>query len=84
MTQYWYKPKKYGYGAQPITWQGWVAILLLVMLLLAVNYADFPNRHAISLRNWLRFGIDFIEITALFLILIKDKVEGGLRWRWGD
>ena len=23
MTRYWFKPKRYGYGATPVTWEGW-------------------------------------------------------------
>ena len=23
MTEYWFRPKRYGYGATPVTWQGW-------------------------------------------------------------
>ena len=26
MTTYWFRPKRYGYGATPVTWQGWVLV----------------------------------------------------------
>ena len=25
MTEYWFRPKRDGYGATPVTWQGWGA-----------------------------------------------------------
>ena len=25
---YWFRPKRYGYGATPITWQGWLLTVL--------------------------------------------------------
>jgi len=89
MSRYWFKAKTYGYGTYPISWQGWVATLLLCLLIGVSFYVNFLGDavylHSITfLKNWLRYFLDVIMLSTLFLILVKDKVEGGLKWRWGN
>lgn len=70
----WFVPKRYGYGAVPITWQGWVAILLFVVVVVAA-------------RIWLTGAGRVLAIAAALIALIAicaAKTEGGLRWRWGN
>jgi hypothetical protein len=37
MTEYWFRPKQYGYGATPTTWQGWALTLGTVAVMVAVS-----------------------------------------------
>ena len=37
MAEYWFKPKRYGYGATPVTWQGWAVTLGTVRAMVAVS-----------------------------------------------
>jgi len=37
MTQYWSKPKLYGYGAAPANWRGWIATATFVAVLLSAS-----------------------------------------------
>jgi hypothetical protein len=37
VTRYWFKPKRYGYGATPVTWQGWCATAAFVVVFVAFN-----------------------------------------------
>ncbi len=87
MGKYWFKPKRYGYGLYPVSLQGWVATLCLCVLILVSFYLNIHAHFIIgarpSLREWLRFGLDVIILSALFLVLFKDKTEGEIRWRWG-
>ena len=39
MTQYWFKPKRYGYGATPVTWEGWAVILTAVIVVAGSVFA---------------------------------------------
>ena len=42
MRRYWFRPRTFGIGATPITWEGWVLTLgFVVLLLLTVSY-DAP------------------------------------------
>ena len=48
MSQYWFKPKTYGYGATPANWKGWAAVAVYVAVILALTLpllawpADMP------------------------------------------
>lgn len=80
----WFKPKCYGYGfGLPTAWQGWVSLLVLLALLLASAYSNGFFSEEVSLEQGLNFVVDAVIITGLFTVALKDKVEGGLKWRWG-
>ncbi len=84
MQKYWFKPKRYGYGFVPVTTCGWLATLALLAILLFAGYTNgLFAPEEVSIRDGLRYMLDIFMITALFTILCKDKVEGGLAWRWG-
>lgn len=71
---YWFAPKLYGYGATPVTWQGWaltagfVAVVTLVAMLLHHPVAVI----AVAL-----------ALTVPFMALVYAKTDGGWTWRWG-
>ena len=46
MSRYWFKPKRYGYGATPITWEGWVFTLLIVAVDPRLRLAAARHRRA--------------------------------------
>jgi hypothetical protein len=79
VTQYWFKPKRYGYGASPANWQGWAATGLFVLLVGGANLLLRTTEKP----HWALFGLDAIAVAA-FVILTKRKTEGEWRWRWGD
>jgi len=85
MDKYWFKAKEYGWGTGlPVAWQGWVALLVLIILISIAGFVDGIFGGAVSLKSWLRFYIDLFVISALFLIVFENKIEGGLKWRWGN
>ncbi|MBN9545664.1 MAG: hypothetical protein J0I19_09330 [Alphaproteobacteria bacterium] len=82
MPRYWFRQKRFGYGATPNTWQGWLFTALSAALTVGmVIAADFMHDNAT------RF---FIIAIGLPLILVPTvlighaKTEGGWRWRWGS
>ncbi|MCD6413842.1 MAG: hypothetical protein J7L54_06835 [Elusimicrobia bacterium] len=87
MSAHWFKPKKYGWGLQPVSWQGWVATLCLCALILISFYLNihvhFMNGIKPTLKDWLRFGPDVVVLSALFVVIFKNKTDGKLKWRWG-
>ena len=87
MNKYWFKSKKYGWGISwPIAWQGWVATVLLSILMSIALFIDLPYYRTprLILKAELRLFLDCITLSILFLLLLHDKVEGGLKWRWGE
>jgi len=84
MSKYWFKPKKYGWGIGfPTAWQGWLAILCLVILILISAYINNIYIYSLVLKDVLRFVLDTIILSILFIVLFKEKTDGEIRWRWG-
>jgi len=82
VTTYWFKPKRYGYGATPVTWQGWVLVLGTAAIMVAVSvYLRRAEPHSWGLAAM--FGFDVIALIAL-AILCRRKTDGEWRWRWGN
>ncbi len=82
MTTYWFKPKRYGYGATPATWQGWAVTLGTVAAMVVVSlYLRLTERH-----DWALAALIAFDVAALAMLLIVSgrKTKGGLRWRWGN
>ncbi len=81
MAKYWFKPKAYGFGATPNTWQGWALTLIGVALILAVIFeaqqiADRSTQMLVAIS-----GVVLIAVPLNFISWLKTK--GGWRWRSG-
>jgi len=86
MTEYWFKPKMYGYGATPINWKGWASSLVTAVALFAVfGFFILPVPGAASHPLWeVALGWVFaIALVAVFSSFAKTKTAGEWRWRWG-
>jgi hypothetical protein len=83
MTRYWFRPKRYGYGATPVTWEGWVVTLGVAVVvagsIVAMNVlVDRSNAVA-----WLLWAVIVAAVTYWFVALSRRRTEGEWRWRWG-
>jgi hypothetical protein len=82
MTTYWFRPKRYGYGATPVTWQGWAFTFGIVAAMVAVSvYLRLTERHYWALAVLIAF--DVLALGVLFVVS-RRKTEGGFGWRWGE
>jgi uncharacterized membrane protein HdeD (DUF308 family) len=80
MTTYWFKPKRYGYGVTPATWQGWALTLGTVAVIVAVSlYLRPTERHYWALAVLL--GFDAVVVT-IFVLICRRRNDGD--WRWGN
>ena len=83
MTQYWFRPKRYGYGATPVTWQGWLLTLVIVAVIagsvVAMNlFVDRSN-----LAAWLLWAACISAATWWFIQISRQRTDGAWHWRWG-
>lgn len=96
-TRPWFAPKQIGYGATPITWEGWAATLgfVLVFALTAAFLAPRPEDLAhrlglyrLALVQHLRpetpyvVALMVIEVAA-FIAVARWKSSAPWSWRWG-
>jgi len=81
MTTYWFRPKRYGYGATPVTWQGWTVTIGFALAIAAVSLVlrlTDKNRWAVAAL----LAFDAVVLGAL-VIICRRKTDGEWRWRWG-
>lgn len=79
-NQHWFKRRRYGYGWTPVTWQGWVwvSVLLVVVIGGAIVLATNPYSNTLL---WLYLTA---VVTAVIALLIITTAKGPRpRWRWG-
>lgn len=82
--KYWFRPKNYGYGFYPISWEGWISVVVFIGLLSISTHINGFFTAEVGTKSGLRFLFDTAVISGLFTVLFKDKVVGGLQWRWGE
>jgi hypothetical protein len=82
MTDYWFKPRRFGYGATPVTWQGWALTIGTVVVVVMVSMV-LPAVADGSAWGLTAVVIDVAAIAGL-LIVSRRKTDGEWRWRWGD
>lgn len=86
MPRFWFKPKSIGYGAYPVTWQGWALIAGFIAIDLAFAYAllgpsslsgEPPEAGRLAV-----FLIGTAAFTAAFILVCIARTEGEWKWRW--
>jgi hypothetical protein len=83
MNRYWFKPKRYGFGAVPVSWEGWAATAVLLLAILS-EMQFIPPRFLDAEAGQLISLLAQCATTAAFLLLCRLKTEGAWRWRWGE
>ncbi len=79
MATYWFKPKRYGDGATPVTWQGWAMTGASVLAIALAALLIRPNAW-----GWTAFFAVEAIIVSVLCIVSCGKSDGAWRWRWGD
>lgn len=82
MNAYWFRPKSYGYGATPNTWQGWAVIAAAVIVMVVAALLILPHRAQSPAALIAFLAVEAVVLAALWVIC-RRKTEGEWRWRWG-
>ena len=88
VTKYWFRPKRFGYGATPVTWEGWVSTSVFAAGLV---WAMLEFTRTIELA---RTGAVAASMIAVYVALVaaaiwgfvrfsRYKTSGEWKWRWG-
>ena len=83
-TEYWFKPKRFGYGARPANWKGWLA---KIVYLTAMGALMFYTLQAVALDGgvlpWVILCVGMLLMTTLFSQFARARTDGEWRWRTG-
>jgi hypothetical protein len=83
MTQYWFRPKRYGYGATPVAWEGWAVTLGAVIVLAGSVFAMNVLVDKSNVVAWLTWAMLMAAGTWWFVQFCRRRTDGEWRWRWG-
>lgn len=78
----WFGNKKHGYGWYPITWQGWVLILIYLITVIGIGLLIDSDTN-LTLAN--TFGFGFLALLATFILFyITIQRAPKPKWQWGS
>ena len=80
---YWFKRRRYGYGWTPVTWQGWLAVVVfLAIVLSSASILEAAERNTYSSDMLLYYAL--IAVAVLLLLAISFIKGPSPKWRWGS
>ena len=81
MARYWFRQKKFGYGATPNSWQGWALTIVSALAVFGVILSGPAIRDNLLRGAWI--GLGLAVIVSFTVAIAHKKTEGGWRWRNG-
>ena len=73
---YWFKRKLYGWGWTPVTWQGWLVVLGLMLIII------WTAHRLVATNNPFEYLVTLI-FAVLGVIVIGYWKGESPRWQWG-
>lgn len=80
MKKIWFRRKYFGWGWQPVTWQGWLITIIYIFLLILFALKLDSRAHSVS-DSLISFALPFIVLTTI-IIIICYKTGEKPRWQW--
>jgi hypothetical protein len=72
-NRYWFKPKTYGYGVTPVSWEGWLSALAYSAVMLAcVLIVAFDSQNLIKAA--LCLGV-FVFVTIGMFQIARPRID---------
>lgn len=82
MARYWFRPRHYGYGVTPVTWEGWTlsaAVAAVVALsVVAMNLLVDRSNFAV----WILWAAIIAAVVFWFVRVSRRRTDGEWRLRW--
>ena len=80
-AEFWFEPKTFGYGATPVTWEGWAVLAAYFVVLAAVSILMARRRKGSA--AWAAWAIAIVVATSTMTWVSWVKTDGAWQWRWG-
>ena len=82
MARYWFKPRRYGYGAAPATWEGWVATAAVTAIVVGSIVAMNLLVDRSNFAAWIAWAVLIAAVVFWFARISRRRTDGEWRWRW--
>jgi acyl-CoA synthetase (AMP-forming)/AMP-acid ligase II len=79
-NEFWFKPKTFGYGATPATWQGW-SVMAVYAAVIAGCVAVNLHTHSLAVRVGSLVAI--VAATIVLVAVSVQKTDGAWGWNAG-
>jgi hypothetical protein len=83
-NRYWFRPKSYGYGATPATWEGWTVTFAGVAVVVVSTWYLLARHAKAAPGDWTVWTIVVTVTVAVLVAVSYCKTDGPWRWRWGS
>ena len=80
--EFWFQPKAFGFGATPVTWEGWAVVAAYVAIVAAITFLLMVRRRN-GLRAWTSWAVAIVIATSALTLVSWSKTDGSWQWRWG-
>lgn len=80
-SPYWFYTKKYGWGWTPVTWQGWLVVMIYFYVFIAV-FISIDSRSN-SMSDTLINSVVPLSLATLIAIGVCYRTGEKPMWRWG-
>ena len=84
MMAAWFRPHRYGIGATPTSWQGWVLVATYFAVVLGTMWLILPHQGAMPRDRLAIWAVVMIVASAVIIWIAHRNTDGGWHWRWGD
>ena len=82
MHEFWFKPKTYGYGATPTTWEGWAVVAVFLVVVAVMSFMLLGRERTFA--HWAAWGAVLLFATLSLTMISWAKTDGSWHWRWGS
>jgi hypothetical protein len=78
---YWFKPKRFGYGATPSSWEGWAVVAAYALLIWASVTVMAMHQGSDSI--FVAMIAVMLAATVALFAICKKKTDGSWGWNAG-
>jgi hypothetical protein len=79
--EFWFKPKTFGYGATPTTWEGWVVMAVYGLVVLGCVAAMYLRKESFSI--FVSSMGTIVVATIVMIVVSVQKTDGTWGWNAG-
>ncbi len=81
MPRYWFRPKRFGYGATPTTWEGWALTLGFGLAMAGSIIAMSRWASRSDFWAWMAWAVCVAVAVIVVVKVSRARTDGDWRWR---